>query len=329
MSAKSWMIDKVRRAVRPTTGAHHGSAANCAGASTAGANGELPTFAGMQVWPGTPYQQVLIPIEYPPSRDYAPRWGYGKPSHQGLSRLFAQRTPEYQQVLSELYALRPWLSKISPRFTNESAPNPGWIGGPITPLDCALNYYFVQKYRPETYLEIGSGVTTCFARRAVQDHKLSTRIISIDPEPRASIDAICDEVIRYGMETVDLAMFERLKPGDIVFMDGSHRTFMNSDVTVFMLEVLPLLKPGVIVHIHDILLPNDYPDDFKHWYWNEQYMVGVYLLAAGPRVQVLMPSNFVSITPELNECLKTPLVELGAQNEAWRYGGSLWFTHAG
>ena len=75
-------------------------------------------------------------------------------------------------------------------------------------------------------------------------------------------------------------------------MDGSHISLMNSDVTVFMLDVVPKLKPGVIVHIHDIHLPHDYPDMFVKWYWNEQYIVAAYLLGAADRIKILMPSRY-------------------------------------
>src|SRR3569623_1852616 len=235
-------------------------------------------YCGLKVLPGCPYQKVLIPLDYPPSRDFRPRWGYSRPPHAGLCSLFSERRADYVEIIRELRALEPWLAAINQQFTSEAAPQPGRIGGPITALDSALIYYFVQKHQPATYLEIGSGVTTCFAWRAKQDHGLKTQIVSVDPEPRASIDAICDNVVRNGLETVDVEIFSRLQPGDIVFLDGSHRSFMNSDVTVFMLDILPLLKPGVIVHVHDILLPYDYPEYFKYWYWNEQYMLAVYLL---------------------------------------------------
>jgi hypothetical protein len=184
----------------------------------------------------------------------------------------------------------------------------------------------MTAYKPKTYLEIGSGGTTCFARRAIQDHSLATKIISIDPDPRAKIESICDQVFFKGLENVDLSIFSSLEAGDIVFMDGSHRTFMNSDVTVFMLEVLPHLKPGVIVHIHDILLPYDYPDNFKNWYWNEQYMVALYLIAAKERIDVIFPSAYVTNDEKFAAELHNPLFE-----SLWghsREGGSIWFTHS-
>ncbi len=123
-------------------------------------------------------------------------------------------------------------------------------------------------------------MTTYFARQSVKDSNLKTKIISIDPAPRRKIDAICDEVIRDGRETCDLSIFDCLEEGDILFFDGSHRSFINSDVTVFFIDILPRLKLGVFIPLHDIFLPWDYPDSFKCWYWNEQYLLAVYLMCS-------------------------------------------------
>jgi Methyltransferase domain len=183
-------------------------------------------------------------------------------------------------------------------------------------------------HRPKLYLEIGSGISTAFARRAVQDLGLSTRIVSIDPEPRAAIDAMCDEVVRDGLETCDITLFDRLQPGDILFLDGSHRAFMNSDVTVFMIDILPRLKPGVLVHVHDIALPWDYPDMFVDWYWSEAYMLAAYLIGARNRVRPVFPTAWVCRDPHFNDWFaQPPLVDLGSANDGWRGGGSMWFTH--
>jgi hypothetical protein len=185
----------------------------------------------------------------------------------------------------------------------------------------------VQSHKPQLYLEIGSGITTCFTHRAIRDANLATRIISIDPQPRAKIDSICDEIIRDGLETCDLALFDRLQSGDILFFDGSHRVFMNSDVTVFMIDVLPRLKPGVIVHVHDINLPWDYPASFRNWYWSEQYILAVYLMANKGRINPLLPTTFVCRDDAFFAEFAEPLLDLGELNDGWRGGGAMWFTH--
>jgi hypothetical protein len=269
----------------------------------------------------------ILSLDYPPSYDFRPRWGYSRPLHQKLIELFARNRDRYLGVLEEMVALEPYFLQIADQFSHERPGEPGWIGGPINPLDTALLYYFVARYKPRTYLEIGSGVTTLFAARAKRDHHLPTAIVSIDPSPRTWVDQVCDHIIREPFETTDLSAFEKLEPGDIVFMDGSHRTFMNSDVTVFMLDVLPALKPGVIVHFHDILWPYDYPPTFQDWYWSEQYVVAAYLLGAAEKVDVLMPSRFVSDLDELKVILAPILARWHGPTKPWLNGGSLWFTH--
>ncbi len=77
---------------------------------------------------------------------------------------------------------------------------------------------------------------------------------------------------------MDLALFRELQAGDVLFIDSSHRCFMNSDVTVLFLEVLPNLPPGVLVQVHDIFIPYDYPREWVERYYAEQYLLSCYLL---------------------------------------------------
>lgn len=269
----------------------------------------------------------VLSLEYPPSYDYRPRWGYSRPAHEGLSQLFERDRDVQQEYLQQMLALKPYFDRISFQFDHNKPGEPGWMGGPINAVDTATLYTFMVKHRPRTYLEIGSGITTLFAARVKRDHQLSTRIISIDPNPRAAVDAQCDEVLRQPFEMSDLAAFERLQPGDIVFMDGSHRTFMNSDVTVFMLDVLPKLAPGIIVHFHDIVLPLDYSPSFADWYWSEQYILGAYLLGAAERVRILMPTGHFFAKEESRRALVPILADWKGPLDVWHYGGSMWFTH--
>ena len=159
---------------------------------------------------------------------------------------------------------------------------------------------FLLARRPKNYLEIGSGNSTMFASHTRDAASLPTIISSIDPRPRAEIDSICQRKIRAPLEDCDLALFNELTAGDILFFDGSHRVFMNSDVTVFFLEVIQRLKPGVLVHIHDIFLPADYPPDWSQSLFAEQYMLAAMLLCGAPPFKVIFPSYFVGSDPALS-----------------------------
>jgi hypothetical protein len=279
------------------------------------------------ILPANDYARYALPIEYLPSRDLRPRWGVSHPPIPSLSAWFADHASAYRAFVGEMRTAAPDLADIPRQFSEANLPQPAWFGIPFNPIDSLALYTMVKTRRPRRYLEIGSGGTTCFAYKAITDNQLDTTIMSIDPEPRSAIDAICDKVIRDGLETCNLSIFDDLEANDILFFDGSHRSFMNSDVTVFMIDVLPRLKPGVIVHVHDISLPYDYPEFLTNWYWSEQYMLAVYLMNARHRIEPLLPAAFICRDSQFEDLLARPPIDLGAAN-AWGGGGSMWFTHS-
>jgi hypothetical protein len=153
-------------------------------------------------------------------------------------------------------------------------------------------------------IEIGSGNSTKFARRSIDGSSLPTKIVSIDPNPRADVKEIADEWITRPFEASVDELTRRIQSGDFVFLDGSHRSFMNSDVTVFFLEILPRLPPGVTVGIHDIFLPHDYPAHWGPRYYNEQYLLATYLLGGGRQVEIVLPNYYVGEDAELGGLLR-------------------------
>lgn len=222
-----------------------------------------------------------------------PRWGFGRPPHPLLTPLVAAGRAEYARLLDRFALLAERFAAIPPEAADDS-PEPRWLNPWFTGFDAVALYGLLASGNPRQMIEVGSGNSTRFARRAVRDHDLRTRLVSIDPEPRAEVDSLCDEVIRAPVETVDPALFARLKPGDLLFIDSSHRSFENSDVTMLFLEVLPLLEPGVIVHVHDIYLPYDYPPPAEGLLYNEQYLLAALLLGGGRWLEPLFPCFFVS-----------------------------------
>jgi len=225
-------------------------------------------------------------------------------------------------LLQTLLTYRDDLQRI-PRDSPGDVREPFWNNGSIPAMDCAALYGLLCEHRPRRYLEVGIGSSTRFARRAIADHGLPTRIIAVDPYAAPDFHALCDEIIPRPLEEVDLALFDQLEAGDVLFVDNSHRVFMNSDVTVVFMDILPRLKPGVLVQIHDIAWPADYPPHWVDKYYSEQYLLGAWLLAGGGRFEVVLPGAFVS----LDEDLKTVLDPLWA-HEAFRgvhtHGASFW-----
>jgi hypothetical protein len=241
-------------------------------------------------------------LDYPVHPE--PRYGWGRPSHAALHELIAARRSCYRELVQRIEAVGAGLKEIPVTPRDEG---PHWANGQFSGLDAATLYCLPALFQPARYVEVGSGNSTRFVRRAIRDSCLDTKITSIDPTPRAEVDDICDEVIREPLENVPLDLFERLRENDVVLFDGSHRCFQNSDVTVAFLDILPRLAPGVLVFIHDIYLPDDYPDVVTRRHYSEQYLLAVLLEAdAGRRYEILLPANFCVTDAELGpEILRT------------------------
>ena len=259
--------------------------------------------------------------------DYRQRWGFSRPPITALYDWFSAHDGDYRAFLQLMRAYAPALKEMPRHLDHQNLHLAAWEGFAYAPFDMVALYAMIRKFKPRRFMEIGSGVTTKIAKRAIDDEGLVTKLTSIDPQPRAEIDEICDEVIRCGLESCDPAIVDTLEAGDILFFDGSHRTFMNSDVTVFFIDILPRLKPGVIVHIHDITLPWDYDLYFKNWYWNEAYVLAVYLMGRQARITPLLPTAFICRDPRFYNEFETPILDLGDYMPPWREGGAFWFQH--
>ncbi len=240
-------------------------------------------------------------LEYPV--DMKPRYGYGKPPHALLQTIISQNRTEYDQWLRKALGYLDHLVTIQDQPVLKDSLLPGWNNGFLPGLDIVMLYTIVASTEPETYIEIGSGNSTKVVAKAKADHHLNTRIVSFDPAPRAEIDQLADSIFRVPFEKADLSIFANLKSGDIVFVDNSHRIFPNSDATVFFMDVLPYLKPGVIVHVHDTYLPYDYPQEMCDRYYSEQYALAAFLMANPQRYHTIMPNYFVSEDQQLNQML--------------------------
>jgi hypothetical protein len=250
------------------------------------------------------------------------RYGAGHPPHPELAALIGAGRERYRDVITTLGALQGDFAQI-PLGGRYEWPTPFWLNAWFSPLDGMALTGMLKAHDPARFVEIGSGVSTKFARRAVRMYGLRTRLTSIDPEPRNDVDQLCDTVIRQPLERCDPGLFQDLEPGDILFLDSSHRAFQGSDVTVFFLEILPRLKPGVIVHIHDIYLPYDYISGHVPRLWNEQYLLATALLFGAARFEILFPSWFVGRDRELADHAKA-LLRLGPLVDLDLYGASFW-----
>ena len=226
----------------------------------------------------------LVP-EYPlPLRS---RWGWSAPVLAPLARVLEAGSAHYEQLVADTCELLDWAREIPRTATGPGEPaweNDFWGG-----LDALVQCAALKRRNPAVYLEIGAGSSTRFARRAITDFGLRTRIVSVDPDPREDVEALCDELIRRRLDEVDVALFDRLAPGDVILLDGSHVALMNCDATIFFLEILPRLPAGVLIGVDDIFLPWDYPPTWTERLYGEQYLLAAHLLGGGSGVRVRFP----------------------------------------
>lgn len=151
--------------------------------------------------------------------------------------------------------------------------------------DAEYWYNLIRLKKPKRIIEIGSGFSTRMARRALEanereDPQYTCEHILIEPYEHEWLEELGITVIREKVEDSDMRIFKKLEADDILFIDSSHIIRPRGDVLFEYLELLPALNVGVIVHIHDIFSPKDYPaewivDDVR--FWNEQYLLEAFL----------------------------------------------------
>lgn len=269
----------------------------------------------------------LVEIDdfYPYSYLPASRYGYGKPPHAALDRMFAKGLGEYEALVAEFAGNAAALRDI-PATPDLAGPYmPCWDNGWFPAMDAVALFGLISYLKPARYFEVGSGNSTRIASLAKRLNSPSTVIVSIDPAPRAEIEPLCDFVVREPLQDVPAGFFDRLEPGDILFVDGSHRVLQNSDVSVFYMEILPRLKAGVAIGQHDIVLPYDYHAEWAKRMYSEQYMLAAVLLAAGEKFDILFPTFYVC---EMHPGLLRPLLDAVWSSPNLRgippFGSSFW-----
>lgn len=201
---------------------------------------------------------------------------------------------------------------------------PFWANGWFPPFDCASLYGLIAERAPRRYIEVGSGMSTRFARQAISELGLQTRIVSIDPHPHTVVDVLCDEVMRSRMEDVPHEFWDGIGPEDLLFVDNSHRSFPNSDVTVFFAEVLPALKHGTVWGLHDICLPWDYPEEWRGRFYSEQYLLLAYLLGGAAGDDIVLPVTWASWRPALHDILAPLWAREDLFHDIGTRGSSFW-----
>jgi len=229
--------------------------------------------------------------------------------------MIAAGAPAYAAHLEAIEGLAAALDAIG----GAPPPAPRWNQDWFPRLDAAAAYTMVRRHRPARIVEVGSGHSTRFMARAVADGALATRITSIDPRPRATLDGLPVEMLRAPVQAAGRAPFADLRAGDFLFVDSSHKHHAGSDVEFIVEQVLPDLPAGVFVHFHDIFLPGGYPQAWAWRRYNEQESVAA-LISGGGYAPEFSSAWIVSSRPEWlakGILARLPLVPGAIESSLW------------
>jgi hypothetical protein len=220
----------------------------------------------------------------------------------------------FRNVLENISRLRGDLEGIS-----GDPPSPRWKQDWFPGLDAAAAYAFVRQTKPRTIIEIGSGHSTRFMVRAKQDGGLATEIICIDPSPRADLRGLDLDLRNVPVQKLDPSALPGLRSGDILFVDSSHIAMPGGDVDWILNNLIPGLPKGVLLHFHDVFLPDPYPPSWEWRGYNEQIVVAA--LLAGGRAVPVFSSHFVrKHRADLIDSLEInwiPLIEGAIESSLW------------
>ena len=182
------------------------------------------------------------------------------------------------------------------------------------PLDAALTYAYIREQKPQNIIEIGSGMSTFVIAAAINDGNIDAKFSCIEPFPPEYLRSKpigVSEIIESPLQDVDLNRFKALKSGDVLFIDSTHVVRFDSDVVFEILEILPCLSTGVVIHVHDIFLPNDYPENWlkrDRYFWNEQYMLQAFLsMNSGFKIEVLANAIRTRLSNRANTLVNSSL----------------------
>ncbi len=198
-------------------------------------------------------------------------------------------------------------------------PVPRWDQDWFPRLDGAVLYATVRVALPRQVLEIGSGHSTRFLARALADAGRGGTVTCIDPAPRADLAGLPVALRRRLLQPADGDLAAALEPGDILFVDSSHLAVPGSDVDLVLNHLLPRLRQGVLVHLHDVFLPDAYPAAWAWRGYNEQVAVACLLQGGGWRLR--FASRYLATRrPEAlatSVVARLPLLEGAVETSLW------------
>ena len=237
------------------------------------------------------YASTYIAPAVPSVRDDRPWVPRGEIGCQGidlresnqLERLDRWKTPPFQ----DLFGLLRQDPAINTQRAGQTSLTNGWYNTPDAEIYAAM----IFEHRPRSIVEVGAGFSTLIAKATIHAG-LPTQITVVDPAPRTDVQASADECLRLPVERS--AIGERdWSAGDVLFIDSSHICRTRGDIPYLFCQLIPGLPSGVLVHVHDIYIPFDYPNNRDHLCYTEQYVLHA-LLAHSPRYRTVLTSHWLS-----------------------------------
>jgi hypothetical protein len=225
--------------------------------------------------------------------------------------------------LAGFYSDQPFQAEAQPGVRYYLANS--WFAYP----DGLMLHLVLRWARPRRYVEVGSGFSsavTLDTNERFLDGALECTFIEPRPDRLNELllegDSGRNKIIAGPVQSVGTEVFEELDANDVLFIDSSHVSKVGSDVNRLVLDVLPRLKKGVLVHFHDIGWPFEYA---RQWIyqgraWNEAYLVRAFLMC-NPSFEILLFNHYLSIFH--HEEVTTLLPLWGVEQ-----GGSLWLRRS-
>ena len=174
-----------------------------------------------------------------------------------------------------------FLNEIVPKYLEEYTPE---NKGGLSRVDALILYAMIREEKPKLMIEVGGGESTKISLRALRKNRSAGypfKFYSIEPYPKDKLRELDDHDFSLIEDKVQNVSNELLTSADLLFIDSSHVSKIDSDVNCEILEIVPKLKVGSVIHWHDIVIPRNY---WKEWirdgnkFWNESYMVHSFML---------------------------------------------------
>ena len=207
-------------------------------------------------------------------------------AYPGLKPLFESAEPAFADIITRIETLSPSILAL-PQSQTGARLDQAWFPG----LDALAAYSLIREGRTRKIIEVGSGHSTRFMAAAILDGGSETSLTCIDPVPRAALDHLNMTWHRSVLQAMPVTAFEALEEDDVLFIDSSHLLMPGTDVDYLIGHILPVLRAGVLLHIHDIFLPDPYPESWAWRGYNEQSAIAA--LVQGGGYDLVFASHYV------------------------------------